>query len=652
MELSSFEEVEKLIEQLVTSGKPNLDNSVMKNLKSLCKHDDSCLNHSFNVLLSQLVKDHCEVRYSAFQIVCELFVRSHLFRTLLLDNFHQFMDCTIETDFDNPLPPPKNVAVKLKEDALLAIKTWYEKYGIAYQKLSLAFEYLKNSNKFKFNQPRPTVRNFNQELTLSRKSIVNGMKLDKLNKDINENMWEISFVLTEMNNCLELLVPCFDHEQSVAASNLTDDTDVSEHKKHAMSLRETGLPEHGYVVELDLSELSTVKVVENEDNKAMFDRLKDLLCSINRIHLPRLRLWLNIASKCGAEPGLIKKLIDLKVQIQCTVNKCDDMQIVYESEDEDGNADDFIEVPDDIQPSTKSLKVLPKLSSSKKSKKQLKLSTDIWKPLKDGDEDLSDPTTYKFALAKQAKILKEKKANSPQPGGVKLKKIFPKTKNTDTKTQQLIKKAPIVSFGHDLLAWDPKKYEELKSTISLSGSKELDVGHRYYGGHSASETDKGISDAAMSSITSRTITFTGEFEPVMQSCKAPLQNGKLCSRQDRYKCPFHGKIIPRDASGNPIERNDQPSTSNQGNSWNDPEFLQDLQGNLGSAVSVLRKSKKNKNNSTGLTDLKKTKNTARSRLQRKVLSSKSLKRVAETMNTLDAKRNLDKFGNNFNYALH
>jgi len=73
MELTQAEEVEGLIEKLVTSGKATLDEATMKRLKSRCKHSDACLEHTFHILLSQLLKDHSEVRFSAFQITNELF---------------------------------------------------------------------------------------------------------------------------------------------------------------------------------------------------------------------------------------------------------------------------------------------------------------------------------------------------------------------------------------------------------------------------------------------------------------------------------------------------------------------------------------------------------------------------------------------------
>jgi len=562
------------------------------------------------------------------------------------------MDCTIETDFDNPLPPPKPAADKLKENAMLAIKKWYDKYGIAYQKLSLAFEYLKNVKKINFDNPQATIRNVALEQRLSRKKIVNGMLFDKLQKEIQENLWETHNVISELNNCLKLLIPTFDDEEF--SSNQSEDKKATTQDSKSV-LRETGIPERGYVVELNLSEVSNVKVMENVDNHAIFDHLKELNKASTHIHIPRLKKWLTSASKCEAPADTIKKLIDVKIELQTALSKCSEMKIINDSSDDD--VDDFVDVPEMSNYSSKSIQAKPQ--SAGKSQTVIKRSkdTDIWKPLK--DTDVNDPTSYSYALAKQAKLREKSTQEEIKNKANKLQKVIPLKKvapNNDTKhgKDALKQKAPIVSFGRDLLAWDAEKYRELKSSISLGAAKEFDVGHRFYGGNCASETDRGVSEAVLSSITSRTIEFAGEYKPVIRSCKAPLANGKLCPRQDRYKCPFHGKIIPRDACGNPVDlaSSDQPSTSTQSADWNDPQFLQELESSLGSDVTLSRKKKKTKKPEVGLTDLKILKSTSRSRLQRKVLSKKSLKRVAETMNVLDAKRNLDKFGNNFNYALH
>lgn len=84
--------------------------------------------------------------------------------------------------------------------------------------------------------------------------------------------------------------------------------------------------------------------------------------------------------------------------------------------------------------------------------------------------------------------------------------------------------------------------------------------------------------------SSRYISFPGSFTPISHFCRARLDNGLLCQRQDRLKvagqtkqqtkrlsccncsvhlvfvflqCPFHGRIIPRDKAGLPINEEDR-----------------------------------------------------------------------------------------------
>ena len=40
-----------------------------------------------------------------------------------------------------------------------------------------------------------------------------------------------------------------------------------------------------------------------------------------------------------------------------------------------------------------------------------------------------------------------------------------------------------------------------------------------------------------------------------------MPDGTLCERMDRKKCPFHGKIIPRDSSGKPAQGYQEPKIS-------------------------------------------------------------------------------------------
>ena len=97
--------------------------------------------------MSNLAKKHAEVRLSAFQIVVELFPRSHLFRQLVVSDFQRLAELVTGTESRHPLPPPRPAAARLKESSLLAIRQWNERFGEGYPKLKLGFNHLKHSKK-------------------------------------------------------------------------------------------------------------------------------------------------------------------------------------------------------------------------------------------------------------------------------------------------------------------------------------------------------------------------------------------------------------------------------------------------------------------------------------------------------------------------
>ena len=50
---------------------------------------------AYHELVKQLEKNHAEIRLSAFQMISDLFDKSHFFRNMLLEDFQKFMDLTI-----------------------------------------------------------------------------------------------------------------------------------------------------------------------------------------------------------------------------------------------------------------------------------------------------------------------------------------------------------------------------------------------------------------------------------------------------------------------------------------------------------------------------------------------------------------------------
>lgn len=56
--------------------------------------------------MTQLRKDHAEIRYSSLLIINELVMRSSLFRTKLEADLEEFLELVEETDSEKPLPLP------------------------------------------------------------------------------------------------------------------------------------------------------------------------------------------------------------------------------------------------------------------------------------------------------------------------------------------------------------------------------------------------------------------------------------------------------------------------------------------------------------------------------------------------------------------
>ena len=61
----------------------------------LCRLSDDYVRLTYEEVLSRLEKEHAEIRLSAFQILNELFVRSHCLRDLFLADFQTIMDLSL-----------------------------------------------------------------------------------------------------------------------------------------------------------------------------------------------------------------------------------------------------------------------------------------------------------------------------------------------------------------------------------------------------------------------------------------------------------------------------------------------------------------------------------------------------------------------------
>lgn len=85
-----------------------------------------------------------------------------------------------------------------------------------------------------------------------------------------------------------------------------------------------------------------------------------------------------------------------------------------------------------------------------------------------------------------------------------------------------------------------------------------------------------------------------DFNP--NACNVKMENGNLCKREDKIKCPFHGKIIPRDHDGNLIDpelrKQEENESKRRKEDWQDPKYLKDLENQIGIDLTIKRTKKK------------------------------------------------------------
>uniref|UniRef100_A0A9J8A956 UV-stimulated scaffold protein A n=1 Tax=Cyprinus carpio carpio TaxID=630221 RepID=A0A9J8A956_CYPCA len=638
------DKLSQLVEELTTSGEPQLNQDKMKEVKKICKVSTDYVDHFYHLIMTQLNQEHAEIRLSAFQMVSEIFNRSHHFRDLLITNFQEFLELTVETDTEQPLPPPKEVARKLKTLAIQTVQSWHATYGEAYKKLSLGYHFLKQIKKVDFHdvEARTLAERKRQEEKQKRLERIYKEKLEKAKQEMEETTTEIEETLTEMNNCIKLLASddlnLFNEEAaisktSVEAEDVSDqpccskdlsneqngkmtekkndegqtdkysnESDTEEVPDEDAFLRSTGLMSYRYQLELNVS--TDLKLRETEENEALVNTVRDLHRLITTRHLPLVQSWIQVFTKVGVEEELMRRATELKKSLEYALRKHNFLQIDYKNrerrmrapEDGEDDDDDFVDVPE-----------------------------------KEGYEPhIPEHLRAEYGEFVQVQIIIKDKASV---------------------------KAPVIPFGVDLYYWGE---EQLTAGKIIKNASQ----HQFWVPH---EVEEEVENEELSAeMKSRYITFAGKFKPVEHKCKAPMPNGSLCERQDRVKCPFHGHIIPRDELGRPVNPEDalrlekeKRKREEEQPDWRDPELMREIEAATGEDLGSSKIYGKGKNGNKGkskkkypnLTDLKQNASTSRSRLEKKVFNKSSMRRVTEVMNKMD-KRKHEKFSNQFNYALN
>ncbi|THU69879.1 hypothetical protein C4D60_Mb08t19080 [Musa balbisiana] len=484
--------VPRLIEKATNSTAPEVNPRLLKAIKATVRYSDDEVHAAVQSLMVQMKKPHSQVRYLAVLIIDELFMRSKLFRSLLVINFDQFLSLSVGFRRNMPLPPPSSIASNLRKMSIELLEKWHSSYGIYYRQLRLGFDYLKNTLRFQFPNRLEIAARLQQERReremRTQQILLN--KFENLKDNFSSIKSEIQLTIDEIGECLEIIN---EKEEEFNLHNFSEDDEVGEFQ--SLTLRQ---------IRLD-SLKEGQKVQEDNDNKAIFDALRELFKLLISKHLTSVQEWISVLIRVDLNDHkfrdtALKEFIDIRNVIQSVRNRCVQLGCVLNDppsqEDiwEEGKIEDYIP------------------QNSVMNRSLVENSVDI-------------PSRHK--CKKSAPTEENNISDSSQ---------------SESERSRLLAEAPVLSWGPFLDNWGSKR-----DVLANQRGLELD-------GHWGRVDYDAVIPAERIAELSVHRTVYKEEAVEIQPCLAPLRKGGLCQRKDLRVCPFHGPIVPRDALGNPIGR--------------------------------------------------------------------------------------------------
>ncbi|XP_057980940.1 UV-stimulated scaffold protein A homolog [Malania oleifera] len=490
-----------LIEKATNSSAPEVDPRLLKSIKSLVRYSDSELRLAAQTLMSLMKRDHSQVRYLALLIIDELFMRSKLFRTLLVVNLDQLLSLSVGFRRNLPLPAPPAVASVLRSKAIEFLEKWNASFGIHYRQLRLGFDYLKNTLRFQFPNLQANSARIQQqrrEREMRSKEILLS-KFETLKGNISSIKDEIQSTIGEIAECLDIVHA----KDEVIPLAPIDDEEIEEFR--SSELRQ---------IRLD-SLKEGEKVHENSDNKVVFDALREQYKLLVTRHLVSVQEWISVLVRVEIadkrfRDSTLKEFIDIRNHIQSVKKKCEESGCV-----------------------------LPNAINNEEE--------DIWEegkiePFKNGSSTVPSKQIEDLPMVRMSN---EVQNGTPEhgnkvPNGNEMLDRECCGSDSNSLRGKLLAEAPVMKWGSFLDNWG------LNRDI-LANQRGLELeGH-----WGRVDNDAVIPAEKIAELNVQTTLYKEEHVEI-QPCRAPLGKGRLCQRRDLRVCPFHGPIIPRDDEGKPI----------------------------------------------------------------------------------------------------
>ncbi|KAH0980126.1 hypothetical protein GBA52_007303 [Prunus armeniaca] len=503
MEEEGGGKVRILIEKATTSTEPEVDPRLLKAIKSVVRRSDSELRLAAHILMDLMKREHSQVRYLTLLIIDELFMRSKLFRTLVVESLDQLLTLSVGFRNNSPLPGPTNVATALRSKAIEFLEKWNGSFGIHYRQIRLGFDYLKNTLKYQFPNLQANAARLHQERRererKSKEILLN--KFETLKNNFASIKEEIQSTADEIGECLEIVRAKEERELLCPL----DDEDMEEF--HSYEFRQLRLH--------SLEEAD--KIHENSENKVVFDALRELYKLLVMKHLVAVQEWISVLVRVEltdnrARDSYLKEFIDIRNHIQSVKKKCE----------ESGCA-------------------IPNTTNHEEE--------DFWEEGKIGSIESkrysipNNRTEDSVASTSKEVLDRVPECHANERDGNKRLSRKDGATNSDPLRSKLLAEAPEVNWGSYLDNWGSKR-------DVLANHRGLEL-ESHWG---RVDQDAVIPAEKIAELNLQT-TLYKEQQVEIQPCRAPLSKGELCQRRDLRTCPFHGPIIPRDDEGKPLNQN-------------------------------------------------------------------------------------------------
>ncbi|PSS03937.1 UV-stimulated scaffold protein like [Actinidia chinensis var. chinensis] len=492
-----------LIEKATNSTAAEVDPRILKAIKSVVRYSDSELRLAAQTLMNLMKRDHSQVRYLALLIIDELFMRSKLFRTLLVENLDQLLTLSVGFRRNLPLPAPPSVASVLRSKAIEFLEKWNVSYGLYYRQLRLGFDHLKNTLCFQFPNLQANAARIQQERRereVRTKEIL-VKKFDTLMETFSSIKDEVQSTIDEIGECLEIVTAS---DEPMPVGLLLDDDEMEEFR--GSELRQ---------IRLD-SLKEGDKVQETSDNKVVFDALRELYKLLVTKHLVSVQEWISVLTRVEVadnrlRDSMLKEFIDIRNRLKSVKKKCE----------ESGCS-------------------LPDTRNNEEE--------NIWEEgTIESFENRSSVLNYQSdgsSIASASVKVKNKPFESRNKEADINEKLDCEDSGTDSDPlrSKLLAEAPLMKWGSFLDNWGSNR-------DFLANQRGLELeGHWGRIDYDAVIPAKKIAELNVQA------TLYKEDPVEIQPCRAPLSKGGLCQRRDLRVCPFHGPVIPRDDEGKPSKQ--------------------------------------------------------------------------------------------------